>query len=207
MYKLSTEKKILNNDYKYIGGIDEAGRGPLAGPVVAACVVVDKKFKLNNELKKVNDSKKLSEKKREELFGEIHESFLDVGVGICDNETVDRINILQATFLAMKLAVNSLKIKPEFILVDGNQAIPMLSIKQGVVPQGDTKIFTIAAASIIAKVTRDRLMKKYSEKYPEYGFEKHKGYGTKKHIEVLNKIGPCSIHRRSYAPVKKVVKN
>ncbi len=205
MYNLSTEKGIFNNSYQYVGGIDEAGRGPLAGPVVAACVLIDKNFKMTDDLKGVRDSKKVTEKNREKLFELINDSFVDVGVGICDSETIDRINILQATFMAMKIAISNLKIKPNFILVDGNMAIPMISTKQGVIPKGDTKIFSIAAASIIAKVIRDRMMKVYSEKYPEYGFEKHKGYGTKKHVEMLGKIGACPIHRRSFRPVTKVI--
>lgn len=206
MYKLNTENKILDSGYKLIGGIDEAGRGPLAGPVVAACVTLNKNFKMSDDLKEIKDSKKISEKKRDDIFKLIKDNFLEVGVGVCDSETIDRINILQATFLAMKIAISNLNEKPDFLLIDGNMPIPSISTKQAVIPKGDTKILCIAAASIIAKVTRDRIVKEMSEKYPQYGLEKHKGYGTKKHMEMLAKYGPSPIHRKSFGPVKRQIR-
>jgi len=210
MYNLETEKQYFIQGYKHLGGIDEAGRGPLAGPVVAACVVcnsdLENQIKSNAQLKDIKDSKKISEKKREALYDTIMDSFASVGVGICDHETIDRINILQATFLAMKKAIGNLKIKPDFILLDGKMPIPNSSLAQKPIIQGDNVVFSIAAASIIAKVTRDRIMRVCHEEYPEYDFDKHKGYGTKKHMEALNAHGPCPIHRQSFAPVKKLVK-
>lgn len=203
MYNFDIESKILNsNNIKYLGAIDEAGRGPLAGPVVSACVLIDKKFKISDELKEVKDSKKLSEKKRDKLYKVIYEEFIDIGIGICDNCTIDRINILQATLLSMKLAINNLKNRPSFVLIDGNASIPSLAIKQGLIPGGDGFVFSIAAASIVAKVTRDKIMKEYHLKFPQYGFDQNKGYGTKNHLEVLKKSGICEIHRKSFAPVK-----
>lgn len=205
MLNLAKEENIFKKGYKIIGAIDEAGRGPLAGPVVAACVIVTEEIlKQNAGLlpRSVGDSKKLTAKKREELFPIIKEIFL-VGVGICDHETIDRLNIFKATFLAMKKALGALKKKPDFIILDGKFSIPNLSIEQEAIIDGDAKIFSIAAASIIAKVTRDRLMRELHEKYPDYGFDKHKGYGTKLHKERLKKFGPCAIHRKSFGPVRK----
>ena len=202
MLDLAEEKKIFDLGYELIGGIDEAGRGPLAGPVVAACVIIKANFSINNELKEVNDSKKLTAKKRELLFDLIKKNFIEVGVGICDHRTIDRINILQATFLAMKKAVGSLKTKPEFLMIDGSIKIPNCSTPQEVFIKGDERIFAIAAASIIAKVTRDRLMLEMDKLYPQYGFIKHKGYGTKDHLEKLKQYGPCPIHRLSFNRVK-----
>jgi len=204
MLELIEEKKLFNQGYKFIGGIDEAGRGPLAGPVVASCVIINPDFKINNEkLKLVNDSKKLTEKKREELFDIIKDEFYEVGIGICDHETIDRINILQASFLAMKKAIGALKQKPELIMVDGKFPIPNTSLEQRPIIKGDSLIFSIASASIIAKVARDRIMKQMHELYPNYCFDKHKGYGTKLHMECLKKYGTCLIHRKSFAPCKK----
>lgn len=203
MINLDEERKIFKQNYKMVGGIDEAGRGPLAGPVVASCVVLNQGVKLKNkEFFKVKDSKKLTEKKREELYDVIMEEFNNVGIGICWNEIIDRINILQATFLAMKQAVSLLKIKPDFILIDGNLIIPNSSYKQKAIIRGDEQVFSIAIASIIAKVTRDRIMKEMHKKYPEYGFDRHKGYGTKFHMECLKKYGASPIHRRSFKPVR-----
>jgi len=204
MLDLNEEKNIFSQGYEFVGGIDEAGRGPLAGPVVAACVILDKKFNIShNELKSIKDSKKLTPKKREELFILIKEEFIEVGVGICDHQTIDRINILQATFLAMKKAIGSLKQKPDYIILDGGLEIPNTSYKQKSIIRGDESVFAIAAASIIAKVTRDMIMLKAHEDYPQYGFNKHKGYGTRLHLEQLEKYGPCLIHRKSFKPVKK----
>jgi len=205
MLDLDHENRIFNQGRKLIAGIDEAGRGPLAGPVVAACVVLNQDFKVDPvRMKLIKDSKKLTAKKREELFKVIEEYFPEISVGICDNKTIDKINILQATFLAMKKALGGLKQKPDFVLVDGSFKIPNYSVEQENVVRGDDLIFSIAAASIIAKVTRDRLMEKIHDEYPQYGFDKHKGYGTKLHLESLKKYGPCSIHRFSFKPVANV---
>jgi ribonuclease HII len=202
MLDLVEEKKIFSQGYEIIGALDEAGRGPLAGPVVAACVIFRADFAINKELAAVDDSKKLSAKKRELLFDLIKKHFLEVAVGLCDHHTIDRINILQATFLAMKKALGALKNKPQFLLVDGSLALPNHSLPQRAYVKGDERIFSIAAASIIAKVTRDRLMKEADKLYPHYGFIKHKGYGTKEHLARLRQHGPCPIHRLSFNRVR-----
>lgn len=208
MINLKKEKDIFRRAVIYLGGIDEAGRGPLAGPVVAACVLSDPDFSpLECGLEMVNDSKKISEKKRNKLYNKIKKGYIDVGIGVCDHKTIDRINILQASFLAMKKAIGALHKKPDFILVDGKFSIPNISIKQEAIIQGDKQVFSIAAASILAKVARDNIMLEYHKKYPEYGFDRHKGYGTKFHIEQLQKLGPCEIHRLSFKPVSEAVKN
>lgn len=213
MLNLEHEKKLFNQGYRLIAGIDEAGRGPLAGPVVAACVVSRPSCKVNlsadkagnEKLKEVRDSKKLTPKKRQELFDIICEEFDEVGIGICDHQTIDRINILEASFLAMKKAISALKTKPDFLILDGQFKIPNCSYKQEAIIRGDELVFSIAAASIVAKVTRDRIMKEAHEKYPEYGFDRHKGYGTKLHREMIDKHGPCPIHRLSFRPIKKKI--
>lgn len=194
----------------FVIGVDEAGRGPLAGPVVAAAVCYkDPSFQIPNEAEKdfalIRDSKKLSEKQREKVFILIEKHF-HIGVGIVNSETIDRINILQATFLAMKSAISDLqkqiRIRKEFYcLVDGDKTIPNISIKQEAIVNGDGIVKSIAAASIIAKVTRDKIMKDFDQKYPDYGFIKHKGYGTRTHIDALRRFGPCPIHRMSFRPV------
>ncbi|MCK5320072.1 ribonuclease HII [Candidatus Parcubacteria bacterium] len=201
MPNLKLEKTLFQKGAKFIGGIDEAGRGPLAGPVVAACVVLDANFKINKETQEIKDSKKLSAVKREKLVDVIFASFTEVGIGICDHATIDRINILQATFLAMKKAIGALKQKPDFILTDGKFGIPNISIKQKAIINGDNLSLSIAAASIIAKVKRDEIMLELHEKYPQYGFDKHKGYGTKLHMEALQRHGSCPMHRKSFKPV------
>jgi len=204
MLNLETESKYFNQGYKLIGGVDEAGRGPLAGPVVAACVVIGPDFKIDSaDLELINDSKKLSAKKREMLFGIIKEKALAVEIGIVDNLTIDKINILQASFLAMRRAIKKLKVEPDYILVDGNFKIPKLDKPQEAIIGGDGKVWAIAAASIIAKVSRDWIMSEIDKQYPEYEFSKHKGYGTKLHIEKIEKCGPCPIHRLSFAPIRK----
>lgn len=210
------EKQLFSEGYDFVIGIDEAGRGPLAGPVVACATTVrNDKFPMANDKKweLIRDSKTLSEKQREKIFDFICENFY-VGVGICDHKTIDRMNILEASFLAMKKAIVELKSKiirhggqndfneKSIILVDGNKIIPNLSMEQKAVIGGDKLIKSISAASIIAKVTRDRIIREADKIYPEYGFAMHKGYGTKKHFEALKKYGPCEIHRKSFAPVK-----
>ncbi len=207
MLDLKMEQKYFSLGYELIGGVDEAGRGPLAGPVVAACVVVDKNFKIDHEdLKMITDSKKLTAKKREKLFKIIKEKVLAVEIGIADNKEIDQINILQASFLAMRRAIKKLPISPDYILLDGGFKIPKLSKPQTAIVKGDSSVFTIAAASIIAKVSRDYLMSQFDKKYPEYLFEKHKGYGTKIHVEKIKEYGPCPIHRFSFNPLRDMLK-
>ena len=181
------------SQYRCICGIDEAGRGPLAGPVYAAAVI------LPNDIiiKGINDSKKLSEKKREELFEKITEKAIAYNIFSVDEKRIDEINILNATYEAMNGAVNGLSTAPDFVLIDGNR-ISGMEIPHETVVKGDSKSISIAAASILAKVSRDRFICQMAEKYPEYGFEKHKGYGTKAHNEAILKYGPCPIHRRTF---------
>jgi len=203
MLDLQTENDFFNLGHNLIGGVDEAGRGPLAGPVVAACVVIDKNFRIDSDdLALVADSKKLSAKKREKLFGIIKEKVLAVEIGLADNLEIDQINILQASFLAMRRAVKKLTIQPDHLLIDGNFRIPKLDKSQTAIIGGDAKVFCIAAASIIAKVSRDWLMGEIDKAYPRYEFAKHKGYGTKRHLELLNQYGPCPLHRFSFAPIR-----
>lgn len=192
------ENEKYNEGYKIICGVDEAGRGPLAGPVYAAAVVLEK----GQTIEGVNDSKKLSEKKRELLFDKIINECKDYSIGTASEKEIEELNILQATFLAMKRAVDGLSVKPDCALVDGNQ-IPNLDCDVTTVVKGDAKSESIAAASILAKVSRDRYMLEMAEKYPQYGFEKHKGYGTKLHYEMIEKYGICDIHRKSF--LKKVL--
>ena len=179
--------------YQYICGIDEAGRGPLCGPVVAGAVILPK----NCDILYINDSKKLSEKMRDVLYDEIASGAVAWGVGIVSPERIDEINILQATYEAMKIAIDKLEVTPDILFNDA-VTIPGIDIKQVPIIKGDAKSQSIAAASIMAKVTRDRIMKQYDEIYPEYGFARHKGYGTKAHIEALKEYGPCPIHRMSF---------
>ena len=193
MVSLSFEKKLWNDNINFVAGIDEAGRGPLAGPVVASAVVFPKEILLDG----INDSKKLSEKKREELFEQIFENAISVGVGIVSHEEIDALNILNATFEAMKRAVKKLSVQPQHLLIDGNRfsksEIPFTTIVKG-----DAKCYSIAAASIIAKVTRDKIMKELHQQFPHYGFAKHKGYPTKSHVEAIHKFGLSEFHRRSF---------
>ena len=179
--------------YGYICGIDEAGRGPLAGPVVAASVILPK----DCDILYINDSKQLSQKKRDELFDIIKEKAVSYGVGIVGSERIDEINILNATYEAMRDAIDNMKVKPDILLNDA-VTIKGVNIKQVPIIKGDAKSISIAAASIIAKVTRDRIMEEYDKIYPEYGFAKHKGYGCKTHIYTIKEIGPCPIHRKSF---------
>ncbi len=180
-------------DRWYICGVDEVGRGPLAGPVTAGAVILPK----NCDILYMNDSKKLSEKKREELHKEIMEKAIGVGIGWVGPERIDEINILQATYEAMTMAIQNLGVVPDILLNDG-VIIPKVSIEQVNIIKGDEKSVSIGAASIVAKVERDRKMEEYDRKYPEYGFGSNKGYGTKEHMEALKKYGPTPIHRRSF---------
>ena len=179
--------------YGYIAGIDEVGRGPLAGPVAACAVILPPDHMVLN----LNDSKKLSEKKRESLYDVIMEEAVAVGIGFASPERIDEINILQATYEAMRQAVAALAVQPGVLLIDAVK-IPGMDIPQIPIIKGDAKSASIAAASIIAKVTRDRMMVRYEEQYPGYGFAQNKGYGTAAHIEALKSLGPCPIHRRSF---------
>lgn len=184
--------------YTSICGIDEVGRGPFAGPVMAAAVILPKEARILH----INDSKKLSEKRREELYEQIQNEAVAIGIGQVSPERIDQINILQATYEAMREAVENLRVRPDLLLIDAVH-IPELPIRQVSIIKGDAKSQSIAAASIIAKVARDRLMCEYDKIMPEYHFASNKGYGTKEHIEALCKYGPCSIHRRSF--IKKYV--
>lgn len=194
----SFETAAYNKGFKVVCGVDEAGRGPLAGPVYAAAVILP----LGLEISGLNDSKKLSEKKREELFDIINDVAISVSVGTASEKEIDEINILNATFLAMKRAVEGLEISPDYAIIDGNRA-PNLEIPTETVVKGDGKVMSVAAASIIAKVSRDRFMLKMAEQYPEYQFEKHKGYGTRLHYEMIEKYGASPIHRKSF--LKKIL--
>ncbi len=207
MRKISEEKLALErvrlegmrefenkySDLAYVAGIDEAGRGPLAGPVVAAAVILPKDIFLPF----LNDSKKVTEKRRDVLFDEIKQNAIAYGIGIASNTLIDEINILQATYEAMREAINSLEKTPDVLLVDAVH-IPDINIKQVGIVKGDAKSVNIAAASILAKVTRDRIMAEYDKIYPEYGFASNKGYGTATHIAALKEVGPCAIHRKSF---------
>ena len=187
------EQTWADRGFHAICGIDEAGRGPLAGPVCAAAVILPERL----DIPGLNDSKKLTDKKRRELFPIIEEQAIAFGLGWASQEEIDEINILQATFLAMSRAVEQLKIRPDLALVDGNRA-PALDLPVETVVQGDSLSASIAAASVLAKVSRDDVMLRMAEEYPGYGFEVHKGYGTKAHYEALQKFGPSPIHRRTF---------
>jgi len=193
---LVEEKKLWQNGYLHIAGIDEAGRGPLAGPVVAAACILPAKFELSG----LNDSKQVTESKRERLFQEIKEQALGFAVGSAEPAEIDALNILQATKLAMKRAVENLKVRPHFLLIDALE-LPSIKIPQRGIIGGDALSASIAAASILAKVSRDHWMSELHGLYPEYGFAKNKGYGTKEHLDALRRFGPCPLHRKSFAPV------
>lgn len=188
------EEKLHSNGVKLIAGIDEAGRGPLAGPVVVGIAIMPE----NSMIEGVNDSKKVSEKKREKLYDLITQEAIAWNVGIADQNEIDEINILNATKLALTRAIDGLKIKPDLILVDALTNINTLGIPYKSIIKGDAKEYSIAAASILAKVTRDRMMREYDEIYPQYGFSGHKGYGTAKHIAAIKEYGPCILHRKSF---------
>lgn len=191
MYEI--ERSCRERGFNMIAGVDEAGRGPLAGPVYAAAVILPR----DTVIKGINDSKKLTEKRREELFCEITEQAVAYSVFSVDEKRIDEINILNATFEAMNGAVDGLSVKPDYVLIDGNR-IKNMTLPHETVVKGDAKSASIAAASILAKVSRDRFICEMAKKYPEYGFEKHKGYGTKAHNEAILKHGPCEIHRRTF---------
>ena len=188
------DEEFFKKGIKYIAGIDEAGRGPLAGPVVVACVIMPE----DSMIEGVNDSKKISEKKREKLYDLILEEAVSYGIGIINQEEIDEINILRATKKALTMALAQMEIKPNVILVDALTGIDTLGIPYKSIIKGDANSYSIAAASIIAKVTRDRIMREWDKVYPEYGFAGHKGYGTAKHIEAIKQYGLCPLHRRSF---------
>ena len=188
------EKAAVTSGFNIICGVDEAGRGPLAGPVCAAAVILP----TDTVIEGLDDSKKLSEKKRERLYDEITEKAVAYCVAYGTLEEIESVNILEATFLAMNRAIEGLSVKPDFALVDGNRVPKGIKIPCATVVKGDSKSMSVAAASILAKVTRDRLMLTYDEKYPQYNFKKHKGYGTKEHTELLKQYGPSPIHRLSF---------
>jgi ribonuclease HII len=203
MNLLSFDRNFYDTGLVFVAGIDEAGRGALAGPVTAAAVILSKDLIIPD----LNDSKQVSKRKREQLFVIIKKKALAYGISSIDNTIVDKVNILQATFLAMSKSVLKLQIKPELCLIDGNHRIPNLAFKQEAIVGGDAKSACIAAASILAKVTRDKIMTDYAKQYPVYKFENHKGYATRQHIESLKQYGQCPIHRITFAPVSDICKN
>ncbi len=188
------EKAAVNSGFSCICGVDEAGRGPLAGPVCAAAVILPEGAVIAG----LDDSKKLTEKKRERLYDIIKETAVDYSVAYGTLEEIETVNILEATYLAMNCAIEGLNIKPDFALIDGNRVPRGIKIPCETIVKGDSKSMSVAAASVLAKVTRDRLMLEYDKKYPEYNFKKHKGYGTKEHTELIKQYGPCEIHRLSF---------
>jgi len=187
------EKIAYQEGYQLVAGIDEAGRGPLAGPVVAAAVILPPDY-VNIE---INDSKQLSAGKREELYEIINKEAVAIGMMVVDADTIDRVNILQATLQAMRDAVLELPTSPDFLLIDGNQRVPILTPQKPIV-KGDSLSISIAAASIIAKVSRDRIMEMYHRQFPQYNFQQNKGYGTKEHLDAIKQFGICKIHRKSF---------
>ena len=188
------DKEFFDKGVKYIAGIDEAGRGPLAGPVVVASVILPQ----DSMIEGINDSKKVSESKREKLYDIIINEAISYGVGIIYQDEIDEINILQATKKGLTDAIKQMEVKPNIIMVDALSGIDTLGIPYKSIIKGDAKCYSIAAASIIAKVTRDRIMREWDKVYPEYGFGSHKGYGTAKHIAAIREFGPCPIHRRTF---------
>jgi ribonuclease HII len=201
MPSLRYEKRAYDDGATIVAGVDEAGRGPLAGPVVAAAAILPRDFRH----KILNDSKQLAPEQRDELYAELT-ARPDVhwAIGISDVEVIDAYNILRATWRAMVFALNALPVKPDYVLVDGLR-VPAIRIRQKAIVQGDCKSFSIAAASVIAKVTRDRMMLKLHEQFPDYNFAQHKGYATPEHLAALEKYGPSPVHRKSFAPVRQTV--
>jgi len=207
LYKKDGE---LQDKHGLFAGVDEAGVGPVAGPVIAAAVVFDFRKKVFQQkrqswTREVNDSKKLSPKIREELLKFIIKHAVTFGIGRSDVSEIDEMNILQSRLAAMKRAIFKLKVKPRLVLIDGNRVIPRLKIEQRTMVRGDEKVFSIAAASILAKVTRDNVLKNLHKKFPQYGFDRHKGYGTQFHFEMIQKHGPCDIHRKTFEPIKSLL--
>lgn len=196
------ENQARNQGFSLIAGTDEAGRGPLAGPVVSAAVLLPPAFCDP----RITDSKKLSPKKREEVYEVIRHHAVSIGIAVLDAEEIDRINILQASLKSMKMAVDRLKPQPDYLLVDGKFSIPSCPLPQLPLIKGDAKSISVAAASVIAKVERDRIMLHYHGKYPDYGFSRHKGYPTPAHKKAIAAFGPCPIHRRSFKGVKEYVR-
>lgn len=194
MPDFSFENELKQQGYNYICGVDEAGRGPLAGPVCAAAVILPESVQISG----INDSKKLSEKKRELLFSEITQKAISYSIAFASVEEIEEINILNATFLAMNRAIDGLNIKPDFAIIDGNLLPKGISVSASPLVKGDSRSLSVAAASILAKVSRDRLLIQYDKEYPEYKFASHKGYGTKAHIEAIKKYGVLKIHRKSF---------
>ena len=188
------EKAAVNSGFSCICGVDEAGRGPLAGPVCAAAVILPEGAVIEG----LDDSKKLTGKKREKLYDIIKETAVAYSVAYGTLEEIESVNILEATYLAMNRAIEGLSVKPDFALIDGNRVPRGIKIPCETIVKGDSKSMSVAAASVLAKVTRDRLMLEYDKKYPEYNFKKHKGYGTKEHTELIKQYGPCEIHRLSF---------
>lgn len=199
---LAYERTLWEQGHSYIAGVDEAGRGPLAGSVYAAAVVLPRDCVIEG----LRDSKKLSEKKREELFDIIKKKAVSYAIFAVDNERIDEINILEATFEAMRGAVDGLTVKPDFVLIDGNRAKGFDDVEHGTLVGGDDLSLSIAAASVLAKVSRDRYMTEMAKKYPKYEFEKHKAYGTVRHKELIAQFGPCPIHRKTFKGVREYVK-
>ncbi|WP_010172433.1 ribonuclease HII [Bacillus coahuilensis] len=197
--KSQYEKKLWEGGIKRIAGVDEVGRGPLAGPVVAAAVILPQSFYYPG----LDDSKKLTESKKEEMFDYINATAISVSVSIINHDVIDTVNIYEATKLAMQQAINGLDLTPEYLLIDAMKL--SMGIEEESIIKGDSKSISIAAASIIAKVTRDRLMKEYATTYPHYAFERNMGYGTTEHLEGLKSVGPSPIHRRSFAPIKELI--
>jgi ribonuclease HII len=204
MLSFTEEKALYSQGYKYVAGIDEVGRGPLAGPVVAAAIVLPKRIKRSDWSEKVKDSKLLTASRREYLFEYIKESSISYGIGSINSQTIDLKGIAAATRLAMKQAVEQLSPPADYLLIDYVK-LPEVKLPQKGVVEGDSICFSIACASIIAKVTRDHMMVELDKEYPGYGLANHKGYGTKEHLECLQKLGPCPIHRRSFQPVQEAL--
>jgi ribonuclease HII len=199
LHKMSTyERELYEQGYDLIAGIDEVGRGPLAGPVVAAAVILPKQFNILG----INDSKQLSDAKREYYFQQIQEHAISVGIGMCHAQQIDKVNIYQATKIAMREAITQLKQFPDYLLIDAMKL--EMDIPFQAIVKGDQQSVSIAASSIVAKVTRDRYMKRLAEDYPSYGFQTHMGYGTKQHLEAISSLGIISEHRRSFSPIKEV---
>lgn len=205
MLSLAEEKAIQAKGYRYIAGIDEVGRGPLAGPVVAAAVIMPEKIRRSPGLNDVRDSKLLSRLQRERLFERILQTAVTIGIGIINSQTIDLLGIAKATRLAMQQAVLQLYPKPDFLLID-YLILPEIALPQKGVIEGDSICFSIACASIVAKVARDRLMIELDAQFPGYGLANHKGYGTPYHLKCLGRLGPCPVHRYSFQPVKDVVR-